>query len=116
MNNPRAPLSPQLDEVSGNRSTMMAWLQLMRLPTVFTALSNILCGFLITHRVPQIKVAELTAQKELWLLLLSTSGFILVAWCSMMSSMQSWMLRSVPSDQFRPDGFHFDPRRSLVAC
>lgn len=77
MNNPRAPLSPQLDEVSGNRSTMMAWLQLMRLPTVFTALSNILCGFLITHRVPQIKVAELTAQKELWLLLLSTSGLYL---------------------------------------
>jgi 4-hydroxybenzoate polyprenyltransferase len=55
----------------------MAWLQLVRLPTIFTALSNILCGFLITHRVPQIKVAELTAQKELWLLLLSTSGLYL---------------------------------------
>ena len=56
---------------------MMAWLQLVRLPTIFTALSNIFCGFLITHRVPQIKVAELTAQKELWLLLLSTSGLYL---------------------------------------
>ena len=77
MNNPAAPLAPQLDEVSGNRSTIMAWLQLVRLPTVFTALSNILCGFLITHRVPQIKVAELTAHKELWLLLLSTSGLYL---------------------------------------
>jgi 4-hydroxybenzoate polyprenyltransferase len=55
----------------------MAWLQLVRLPTIFTALSNILCGFLITHRAPQIKVAELTAQKELWLLLLSTSGLYL---------------------------------------
>lgn len=56
---------------------VMAWLQLVRLPTVFTALSNILCGFLITHRTPQIRVAELTSQKELWLLLLSTSGLYL---------------------------------------
>ena len=55
----------------------MAWLQLVRLPAVFTALSNILCGFLITHRTPQIRVAELTSQKELWLLLLSTSGLYL---------------------------------------
>ena len=77
MTSPPAPVSSQPAEASGNSSTLLAWLQLMRLPTVFTALSNILCGFLITHRVPQIKVAELTAQKELWLLLLSTSGLYL---------------------------------------
>ena len=77
MTSPTAPVSPQPDKASGNSSTLMAWLQLVRLPTIFTALSNILCGFLITHRVPQIKVAELTAQKELWLLLFSTSGLYL---------------------------------------
>ena len=77
MTSPTVPVSPHPDKASGKSSTMMAWLQLVRLPTIFTALSNIFCGFLITHRVPQIKVAELTAQKELWLLLLSTSGLYL---------------------------------------
>lgn len=82
MNNPTTPMSPQPAEVPdkhtiNNGSSIMAWLQLVRLPTVFTALSNILCGFLITHRIPQIKVAQLTAQHELWLLLLSTSGLYL---------------------------------------
>lgn len=82
MINSTAPGSPQPAEVPDqytikNGSSIMAWLQLVRLPTVFTALSNILCGFLITHRIPPIKVTELTAQKELWLLLLSTSGLYL---------------------------------------
>lgn len=82
MNNLTAPDSPQPAEVPdertiSNASSFIAWLQLVRLPTVFTALSNILCGFLITHRIPPVKVAQLTTQKELWLLLLSTSGLYL---------------------------------------
>lgn len=77
MNSPTVPVSPQPVEASGKSSMLMAWLQLMRLPTVFTALSNILCGFLITHRTPQIRIAELSGQEELWLLLLSTSGLYL---------------------------------------
>lgn len=55
-------------------ANLMTWLQLMRLPTVFTALSNILCGFLITHRV---NFHSLPQQKELWLLLGSTIGLYL---------------------------------------
>ena len=57
--------------------TILAWLQLMRLPTVFTALSNILCGFLITHRTPRLRVDELFDQTELWMLLASTVGLYL---------------------------------------
>lgn len=53
---------------------LMTWLQLVRLPTVFTALSNILCGFLITHRL---KVHELPLQRDLWLLLGATTGLYL---------------------------------------
>lgn len=82
MNHPTGPVSPQPAEIpnkllNNNGYQIMAWLQLLRLPTVFTALSNILCGFLITHRIPQFKVAQLATQKDLWLLLLSTSGLYL---------------------------------------
>ena len=52
----------------------MTWLQLMRIPTVFTAISNILCGYLITH---QLKTAELSQQTDLWLLLISSAGLYL---------------------------------------
>jgi hypothetical protein len=52
-------------------ATLVTWLQLMRLPTVFTALSNILCGYLITHSMT---VAELPGRWDLWLLLCSTFG------------------------------------------
>lgn len=55
----------------------LAWLQLMRLPTVFTALSNILCGFLITRRTPQLRIADLSGRADLWLLLASTFGLYL---------------------------------------
>lgn len=58
-------------------ASLLTWLQLMRLPTVFTALSNILCGYLITHRDPRITVADLADQKDLWLLLASTIGLYL---------------------------------------
>ena len=46
----------------------------MRIPTVFTAISNILCGYLITH---QLKTAELSQQTDLWLLLISSAGLYL---------------------------------------
>ncbi len=63
------------DNPSGkSTSSLLTWLQLMRLPTVFTALSNILCGFLITHHL---KVHDLLHQTSLWLLLASTIGLYL---------------------------------------
>jgi hypothetical protein len=46
----------------------------MRFPTVFTALSNILCGYLITHKLIS---AELRHQTDLWLLLASSAGLYL---------------------------------------
>ena len=46
----------------------------MRLPTVFTALSNILCGYFITHHL---KVTELAERADLWLLLGSSAGLYL---------------------------------------
>ena len=58
--------------VTKNKFSLLTWLQLMRLPTVFTALSNILCGFLLTHLQPRLKVADLTGHSDLWLLLAST--------------------------------------------
>ena len=58
-------------------SSLLTWLQLMRLPTVFTALSNIICGFLITHLSPRIKVVDLPGRTDLWLLLASTIGLYL---------------------------------------
>ncbi len=56
------------------KATPLAWLQLMRIPTVFTALSNILCGYLITH---QLTPARLPQQTDLWLLLISSAGLYL---------------------------------------
>ena len=46
----------------------------MRLPTVFTAMSNILCGYLITHTLT---TAELKQHTDLWLLLISSAGLYL---------------------------------------
>lgn len=59
----------------GSGGNLMAWLQLMRLPTVFTALSNILCGYFIA--TIDRDLATLLAQKELWLLLASSAGLYL---------------------------------------
>lgn len=56
------------------KATPLTWLQLMRIPTVFTALSNILCGYLITH---PLTTAELTQQTDLLLLLISSAGLYL---------------------------------------
>ena len=59
---------------STDRATVLTWLQLMRLPTVFTALSNILCGYLITH---SFRVGDLPQQTDLWLLLATSIGLYL---------------------------------------
>lgn len=55
-------------------ATLLTWLRLMRLPTVFTALSNILCGYFLTHVVT---AQQLTGQTDLFLLLLSSAGLYL---------------------------------------
>jgi len=60
-----------------NRRTggpVFAWLRLLRLPTVFTALSNVLCGYFIAHS-PQL--TELPHHSGLWLLLAASSGLYL---------------------------------------
>lgn len=61
-------------QTTTRKATPVTWLQLMRIPTVFTALSNILCGYLITHKM---KTAELPQQTDLWLLLISSAGLYL---------------------------------------
>lgn len=53
----------------------MSWLRLMRLPTVFTAFSNILCGFFVSAEERRLSV--LITKPELWLLLLSSTGLYL---------------------------------------
>ena len=51
---------------------LLAWLQLMRLPTIFTAISNILCGYFVA--TIDRDLPKLLGQKELWLLLASSIG------------------------------------------
>lgn len=55
-------------------SVAMAWLRIIRLPTVFTALSNILCGYFVTR---QPAVSEMGQQYSLFWLLGSTVGLYL---------------------------------------
>jgi len=56
-------------------ATLLTWLKLMRLPTVFTALSNILCGYYISSS--ERDLATLVTQPALWLLLLASAGLYL---------------------------------------
>ena len=53
---------------------LMPWLKLMRLPTVFTALSNVLCGYLITSPV---ELRRLPFDRTLWMLLACSAGLYL---------------------------------------
>lgn len=53
---------------------MLPWLRLMRLPTVFTALSNVLCGYLITRTA--MSESPFT-ETNLWALLAATAGLYL---------------------------------------
>lgn len=58
-----------------NSPNLLAWLRLMRLPTVFTALSNILCGYFVSTSERTLSV--LIASPDLWLLLLASAGLYL---------------------------------------
>ena len=60
---------------ASERSTLLTWLKLMRLPTVFTALSNILCGYFVSS--PEREIGVLFSEPQLWLLLLASSGLYL---------------------------------------
>lgn len=53
---------------------VFAWLRLLRLPTVFTALSNVLCGYFIAHSP---HLTDLPNHSGLWLLLAASSGLYL---------------------------------------
>lgn len=65
--------TPERNSDSGGTS-LLTWLRLMRLPTVFTALSNILCGYFLTH---QVTIGQLTGERDLLLLLLASAGLYL---------------------------------------
>ena len=49
----------------------MPWLRLMRLPTVFTALTNILCGYFVS--TDSRALPDVFGQTEFWLLLVSSA-------------------------------------------
>lgn len=49
----------------------MAWLKLLRLPTVFTSISNVLCGYLITAETRSL--TEIASATDFWLLILCSS-------------------------------------------
>lgn len=53
---------------------LFAWLRLLRLPTVFTALSNVLCGYFLAQQ-PQL--LDLPRHSSLWLLLTASCGLYL---------------------------------------
>ena len=54
---------------------LLPWLRLMRLPTVFTSLTNVLCGYLVSSA--ERDLPALVRQPELYLLLLSSAGLYL---------------------------------------
>lgn len=60
---------------TSNTNGALVWLKLMRLPTVFTALSNILCGYYVGSHDRHLPT--IVAQPALWLLLLASAGLYL---------------------------------------
>lgn len=68
-------MSADVSESSTSRFQLLPWLKLLRLPTVFTALSNILCGFYIAS--PERDLAIMVGQPALWLLLAASAGLYL---------------------------------------
>lgn len=54
---------------------LFQWLRLLRLPTVFTAVSNILSGYFVSTR--ERSLPALAASPELWILLISGAGLYL---------------------------------------
>ena len=63
---------PETD-VANPRQTfsIMPWLKLLRLPTVFTSISNILCGYLVTAKTRSL--SDIALEPDLWLLILCSS-------------------------------------------
>ena len=53
----------------------MPWLRLLRLPTVFTALANVLCGFYVSNA--NLQLPTIVSLPWFWLLLLSSAGLYL---------------------------------------
>lgn len=53
----------------------MAWLRLLRLPTVFTALGNVLCGIFVSNT--QQPIGSIVAEPWFWLLLASSASLYL---------------------------------------
>lgn len=53
----------------------MPWLRLLRLPTVFTALGNVLCGVFVSHADQSL--SETASAAWFWLLLASSAGLYL---------------------------------------
>ncbi|HIE96972.1 MAG: UbiA family prenyltransferase [Fuerstiella sp.] len=57
------------------KATLRTWLRLMRLPTVFTALTNVLCGFIVS--TSERSLPDILALKHFWMLVLSSAGLYL---------------------------------------
>ena len=74
MNSPTPPKTPAAHGSTRHEGALLSWLRLLRLPTVFTALSNILCGYFVTTRP---KVTEILQQPDLAFLLLASAGLYL---------------------------------------
>jgi 4-hydroxybenzoate polyprenyltransferase len=60
---------------AASSSGLMPWLKLMRLPTAFTALSNVLCGYYVSGESRHLP--DIVAQPALWLLVLASAGLYL---------------------------------------
>lgn len=59
------------DDEAAPRGGLTPWLRLMRLPTVFTALTNILCGYFVS--TDSRALPDVFGQTEFWLLLVSSA-------------------------------------------
>ncbi len=62
-------------DVTASKSGVMPWLKLMRLPTVFTALSNVLCGYYVSAESRHLP--DVIVQPTLWLLIAASAGLYL---------------------------------------
>jgi len=69
------PLNDSDDVPQTASATVITWLRLMRLPTVFTALTNVLCGFIVSSS--ERSLPDILALRHFWLLLLSSAGLYL---------------------------------------
>jgi 4-hydroxybenzoate polyprenyltransferase len=68
-------VKPSDTSKSNSRGRVFAWLQLMRLPNVFTAVADVAMGFLVTHR--DLQPAQYFAMLTIASCLLYLSGMVL---------------------------------------